>query len=185
LCVCLFVCPHQGPEWFVCIGETQPVAKVSNWVSEAIHTHVSFPHRLSVCARPSRHTHTHGLEPCAFFFFFFFFGQGGGGDLLVSGRVFFPSVICRCPLLDSSVLLGVWTMVGEVLPPHIRLGWHCRTHSNHYTIRTDIHIELEFGQMVVCCCASRISCAACAVCLGHIFTSNFLYCIPTLSWCVG
>jgi membrane protein implicated in regulation of membrane protease activity len=40
-------------------------------------------------------------------------------------------------------------MVGEVLPPHIRLGWHCRTHSNHYTIRTDIHIELEFGQMVV------------------------------------
>ncbi len=40
-------------------------------------------------------------------------------------------------------------MVGEVLPPHIRLGWHCRTHFNHYTIRTDIHIELEFGQMVV------------------------------------
>jgi hypothetical protein len=40
-------------------------------------------------------------------------------------------------------------MVGEVFPPHIRLGWHCRTHSNHYTIRTDIHIELEFGQMVV------------------------------------
>ena len=61
-------------------------------------------------------------------------------------------------------------MVGEVLPPHIRLGWHCRTHSNHYTIRTDIHIELEFGQMVVvCCCASSVSCAARAVCLGHVF----------------
>jgi hypothetical protein len=48
------------------------------------HTHVSY--RLSVCERPSRHTHTHGLEPCAFFFL----DRGGErGVEFVSSRVGF------------------------------------------------------------------------------------------------